>query len=160
MGLQELLLHMHPLAAMGLGLIVVLALAFLPRWTGETRISASTFDRRPAGKPPSLGAFLGLDLVPLLVMVDEFWLDIAGMLEGWPLLVSTGLMPLLLTACRAGRHLWAAPPRLQGQPQRDAGGHVYSDDGGVDTADRRRRLLPGAEYGPGTAVLRHESERT
>jgi len=96
-GLQELLLHMHPLAAMGLVVVVLLALAFLPRLDRSDENIAIYF-RSATGKKAALtGAFLGLYLVPLLVIVDEFWLDIAGLLEGWPLLISTGLIPLLLT---------------------------------------------------------------
>ncbi len=96
-GLQELLLHMHPLAAMALVVVVVLALAFLPRLDrGDDQIGI--YFRSGKGKKAALaGALLGLYLVPVLVIVDEYWLDIAGMLEGWPLLVSTGLIPLLLT---------------------------------------------------------------
>ena len=96
-GLQELLLHMHPLAAMGLALIVVVALAFLPRLDRRDE-NVGIYFRSATGKKTALaGATLGLYLVPVLVLVDEFWLDIAGLLDGWPLLISTGLVPLLLT---------------------------------------------------------------
>jgi hypothetical protein len=96
-GLQELLLHMHPLAAMALVLLVLLALAFLPRLDrGDGEIGI--YFRSSTGKKAALvGTLLGLYLVPLLVIVDEFWLDIDGLLQGWPLLITTGLIPLLLT---------------------------------------------------------------
>jgi hypothetical protein len=44
-----------------------------------------------------LGAILALDLVPVLVILDEFWIDITATLPAWPNLVSGGLVPLLLT---------------------------------------------------------------
>ena len=101
-GLQELLLHMHPLAAMGLALIVLVALAFLPRLDRRDE-GVGIYFRSAKGKRTALvGAILGLYLVPVLVLVDEFWLDIAGMLEGWPLLITTGLIPLLLTVFGLG----------------------------------------------------------
>ncbi len=101
-GLQELLLHMHPLAAIGLVLVVLAALAFLPRLDRREEGFAVYF-RSAVGKRAALaGAVLGVYLVPLLVVVDEFWLDIGGLLEGWPLLISTGLVPLLVTVCGLG----------------------------------------------------------
>jgi len=96
-GLQELLLHMHPLAAMALVAVVLLALAFLPRLDRRDEDVGLYFRSGTGKKAALIGAMLGLYLVPGLVVVDEFWLDIAGMLEGWPLLVSTGLIPLLAT---------------------------------------------------------------
>jgi hypothetical protein len=55
--------------------------------------------RSPTGRRAALlGAFLALDLVPLLVIADEFWLDLPGLLPAsWPMLITTGLLPLLLT---------------------------------------------------------------
>ena len=96
-GLQELLLHMHPLAAMALVVVVLLALAFLPRLDPRDDDIGIYFRSMKGKKAALFGAMLGLYLVPGLVIVDEFWLDIAGLLEGWPLLVSTGLVPLVLT---------------------------------------------------------------
>ena len=96
-GLQELLLHMHPLAAIVLVVVVLGALAFLPRLDRSDE-SFAVYFRSEVGKRAALaGAVLAVYLVPLLVVLDEFVLDIGGWLSGWPLLISTGLIPLALT---------------------------------------------------------------
>ena len=87
---------------MALVAVVVLALAFLPRLDRRDD-NIGIYFRSGTGKRAALfGALLGLYLVPALVIVDEFWLDIGGMLEGWPLLISTGLIPLALTLLGLG----------------------------------------------------------
>ena len=96
-GLQELLLHMHPLAAMGLVAVVLGSLALLPYWDREAG-TVGIYFRSPAGKRAAiLAVILAVDLVPLLIVADEFWLDLPGLLPGWPTLVSSGLLPLLVT---------------------------------------------------------------
>jgi len=96
-GLQELLLHMHPLAAMALVALVLAGLALLPHWDREAS-TVGLYFRSPAGKRAAiLGTILALDTVPLLIVADEFWVDLPGLLPGWPTLVSGGLLPLLVT---------------------------------------------------------------
>ncbi|MCI0643391.1 MAG: cytochrome b N-terminal domain-containing protein [Chloroflexi bacterium] len=97
MGLQELLLHMHPLAALILPGIVLLALAALPYWdTREDDIAI--YFRSPAGRWAAIiSAALSLVLAPLLVVLDEWWLDLPTLLSIWPTWFSNGLVPLLLT---------------------------------------------------------------
>jgi hypothetical protein len=82
--------------------VVVLALAFLPRLDRRDEDIGIYFRSGKGRRAALLGAILALYLVPILVIVDEFWLDIAGMLEGWPLLISTGLVPLALTLVGLG----------------------------------------------------------
>jgi quinol-cytochrome oxidoreductase complex cytochrome b subunit len=97
LGLQELLLHMHPLAAMILVGIVLAAMALLPRWDRREE-EIGVYFRSVVGRRAALvGGFLALDLVPILVVVDEYWLDLPALLAGWPNFVATGLVPLLLT---------------------------------------------------------------
>ena len=97
LGLQELLLHMHPLAAMILAGLVTSGFFLAPRLDrrGET---IGIYFRSPAGRRLALaGALLALALVPLLTLVDELWIDLPRLLPTWPLLISTGLVPLLLS---------------------------------------------------------------
>jgi quinol-cytochrome oxidoreductase complex cytochrome b subunit len=96
-GLQELLLHMHPLAAIVLVVVVLGGLAFLPRLDRSDEAFAIYFRSAVGRRAGVVGAMLALYLVPLLVVLDEFVLDIGGWLSGWPLLISTGLIPLALT---------------------------------------------------------------
>jgi quinol-cytochrome oxidoreductase complex cytochrome b subunit len=97
LGLQELLLHMHPLAAMGLAGVGLLAIIFVPRLDRETE-DIGVYFRSGVGKLSALvGTLFALLLVPLLVLVDEFWLDLPALLPDWPTLLSNGLLPFILT---------------------------------------------------------------
>ncbi|MEJ2753509.1 MAG: cytochrome b N-terminal domain-containing protein, partial [Chloroflexota bacterium] len=97
MGLQELLLHMHPLAAMILPGIILLALAYIPYWDREGS-DIGLYFRSTRGKLMAVtGTFLAVLLIPLLVLLDEYWLDLPALLPAWPTLISNGLIPLLLT---------------------------------------------------------------
>ena len=97
MGLQELLLHMHPLAAMILPGIILLAIVFVPYWDkDETDIGI--YFRSSVGKITALfGVILAVILTPLLVYLDEYWIDLPALLPQWPTILSNGLLPLLLT---------------------------------------------------------------
>ncbi len=97
LGLQELLLHMHPLAAMILPGIVLSAIVLIPYWDKEEG-DIGVYFRSTIGKLMALaGAFFATALVPLLVLLDEYWIDFPALLPSWPTLVSNGLVPLLLT---------------------------------------------------------------
>ena len=96
-GLQELLLHMDTLAAMALVVIVLAALVLLPRLDRKSQ-DIGLYFRSPAGRRAALlGFVLGIDLVPLMVLADEYWIDWPTMLPALPTLISTGLVPLVLT---------------------------------------------------------------
>ncbi len=97
LGLQELLLHMHVLAAVVLVASALVGLILLPRWDlGEMDIGV--YFRSLLGRRTALvGALLGMDLVPALVIVDEYWLDLPALFPSWPVELSNGLLPLFLT---------------------------------------------------------------
>jgi quinol-cytochrome oxidoreductase complex cytochrome b subunit len=98
MGLQELLLHMHPLAAMVLPGVILLAMILLPYWDKDDT-DIGLYFRSTSGKLMALaGVLLALVMTPLLIVVDEYWLDLPALLPTWPTLLSNGLIPLLLTS--------------------------------------------------------------
>ena len=97
MGLQELLLHMHPLAALVFPGLVLTGLAALPWWDKQGDDIGVYFRSAVGKKAAIIGAALSLALVPVLVLVDEFWLDLPGLLPSLPTLVSNGAIPLLLS---------------------------------------------------------------
>ncbi len=102
LGLQELLLHMHPLAAIGLVALALVALFSVPVLDRENSDTGVYF-RSGAGKKTALaGLWLGLYLVPFLVVLDEYWLDIPGWLPSWPTWISSGLLPFLSTLALIG----------------------------------------------------------
>lgn len=96
-GIQEFLLHMDTLAAIVVVAVVGAALAFLPHFDRQDG-NVGVYFRSPIGRRAALlGALLGLDIVPLLVMVDEYWLDLPAMLPPWPTFVANGVIPALAT---------------------------------------------------------------
>ena len=97
MGLQELLLHMHPLAAMALPGIIIAGFVLIP-WLDKQDDNIGHYFRSRKGKQMALvGAIWALALIPVLVVADELWLDLPAMFPNWPTLISNGLLPLLLT---------------------------------------------------------------
>jgi len=95
MGIQELLLHFHPLIgavvipALGLGM-----LALLPFYD-FSMASVGVYFRSKRGQAASmLAAGLSLIIIPVWVVLDEFILDWPAWLPGWPSWISNGLAPL------------------------------------------------------------------
>ena len=97
LGLQEMLLHFHPLV--GAVLIpgaALLGLALLPFYD-ITANSVGIYFRSQRGRFLSLLAGgAGLLLTPLWVLLDEYVLDWTTWLPDWPSLVSYGLIPLAI----------------------------------------------------------------
>lgn len=99
MGLQELLLHFHPLV----GAIVIPGLAvlglFLLPFVDIRPDTVGVYFRSARGRSLSLLAVgLGLLLTPAWVLLDEFVLNWTAWLPGWDSLISNGLVPLALLA--------------------------------------------------------------
>ena len=96
-GLQELLLHMHPLAALSLVAALaagLLATPFIDRMEADIGV----FFRSDVGKRAALwGALLGINLTPLAILIDEYWLDIPAWLPGLPSWISIGAIPFAAT---------------------------------------------------------------
>jgi hypothetical protein len=97
MGLQELLLHFHPLVgAIIIPGLALTALALLP-FFDLSLASVGVYFRSRRGRALSfLAVGLSLLLTPLWILVDEYLLDWTGWLPTWPSLVSNGLIPLAL----------------------------------------------------------------
>ena len=97
LGLQELLLHMHPLAALLLPGIILGAFVALP-YLDKQEDNIGRYFRSAVGKQIALlAALYAIGLIPLLVLLDEYWLDLPALLPGLPTLISNGLIPLALT---------------------------------------------------------------
>ncbi len=98
LGLQELLLHMHPLSALGLVALAAIALVSVP-WIDRNAKDIGVYFRSAVGKKSALfGAILGFNLAPILVVLDEYWIDLAGWMPGVPVLITTALIPFVVTA--------------------------------------------------------------
>ena len=105
-GLQELLLHMDTLAAMGLVGTVLVGMTLIPFLDRKGETIGIYFRSRTGRKAALLGAFLGLDLVPLLVVADEYWVDLPAAFATLPAGISNGLIPLALTLAGMGIVYW------------------------------------------------------
>lgn len=97
MGLQELLLHMHPLAAMALAGIGLLAIALVPRLDNHADDIGIYFRSHVGKRVAGFAALLSLGITPLLVLLDEWYIDLPAIFPTWPTLISNGLLPLLFT---------------------------------------------------------------
>ena len=97
MGLQELLLHMDALASIILVGIVLLGIIFLPKLDNRQDDIGIYFRSALGRRAALLGLLLSITLIPILVVVDEFWLDWAAILPAWPAFIVNGLLPLLLS---------------------------------------------------------------
>jgi len=95
MGIQELLLHFHPvIGAVVIPGLALVALALLPFYDISPE-KVGTYFRSRRGRYLSLLAVgLGLLLVPAWIVLDEFVLNWTVWLSGWPALISNGLVPL------------------------------------------------------------------
>lgn len=97
LGIQELLLHFHPLvAALVIPTLTLGALILLPYFDADLD-SVGVWFRSYKGRRMALeAAMIGLVGTPLLVLADEFVIDFVGWLPSLPTLVSNGLVPLAM----------------------------------------------------------------
>ncbi|PKO06091.1 MAG: cytochrome B6 [Chloroflexi bacterium HGW-Chloroflexi-3] len=97
LGLQELLLHMHPLAVMIILGLAVVTLAITP-WIDRDFRDIGIYFRSAIGKRAAVfGSLLAVYLVPLAVILDEFWYDVPGWLPGVHTNITVGVIPFLIT---------------------------------------------------------------
>jgi len=97
MGLQEMLLHMHPLAVMCILALVVVALAITP-WVDRDFRDIGIYFRSAIGRRAAVfGSLLAVYLVPLAVILDEFWYDVPGWLPDVHTNITVGVIPFLIT---------------------------------------------------------------
>ena len=113
MGLQEMLLHIDPLAFMLLVIVVLAGLLLLPRWDRQDE-NIGIYFRSAVGRRAALvGALSSLYLVPLLVVADEYWINLPAMLPAWPVFISNGLVPLLFSLAGLAAIYYGARWRLK-----------------------------------------------
>ncbi len=95
MGLQELLLHFHPV----FGAIVVPGLALgglgvLPYLRFDTDAEGIWFRSRRGRRTALAGALVALVMTPVLVLLDEYAIDLPALLPSLPTAISNGWVPL------------------------------------------------------------------
>lgn len=99
MGLQEMLLHFHPLVgAIILPGMAIAAIVLLP-FIDINPKNVGVYFRSRRGRALSILA-IGLAIIatPIWVLLDEYLLNWTGWLATWPSLISNGLIPLAVIA--------------------------------------------------------------
>jgi len=103
-GIQELLLHFHPLfAVMVIPGIILAALLFLPylRYDGDTAGVWFCSDR--GRKMSRVAVVVSLIVTALVILADEYIIDFAAWMPSTPPVISNGMIPAALTlACTVG----------------------------------------------------------
>jgi len=95
MGLQELLLHFHPVfGAIVIPLLGLGGLALLPYLDRDMDSEGIWFRSRRGRRLALLGALIGLVGTPALVLLDEYVLNLPALLPSWPTALSNGWVPL------------------------------------------------------------------
>ncbi len=94
MGLQELLLHFHPFfAAIVIPTTALGALAVIPYLRTDLDTEGIWFRSRRGRKLAWGSLVMGLILTPILVLADEYWLDLPSLLSSLPTIISNGWIP-------------------------------------------------------------------
>jgi quinol-cytochrome oxidoreductase complex cytochrome b subunit len=97
MGVQELLLHFHPLiASVIIPFAFFIGMFWLPYIPFSEYKPGQWFGTSKGKKLAVRSAWLALALTPLAVLADEYLLDFEGWMQGIPILISSGLVPLLI----------------------------------------------------------------
>ncbi len=95
MGLQELLLHFHPVfGAIIIPMLGLGALVYLPYQRFDISAEGVWFRSAKGRQMAIVSALTALIAVPLLVVLDEYGLDLPGMMPSLPTLISNGVIPL------------------------------------------------------------------
>ncbi len=95
MGLQELLLHFHPVfGAIVVPGLALASMAMLPYLRFDTDSEGIWFRSRKGRQTALIGVLAGLIFAPVLVLLDEYVLDLPDLLPSLPTIVSNGWVPL------------------------------------------------------------------
>ncbi|HEY9115962.1 MAG TPA: cytochrome b N-terminal domain-containing protein [Bacteroidales bacterium] len=99
MGIQELVMHFHPLLAVYvIPIILLTGLVWIPYFNYTEDYSGKWFATAKGKKLVVNAAFIALIVVPLLVIIDEYWNPFSEL----PALVGNGLIPFLIVAALFG----------------------------------------------------------
>lgn len=95
MGLQELLMHFHPIfGAVILPGLALVALVAVPYLRFDMKSEGIWFRSRKGRWMAALSVYFGFAATTILVLVDELFLDLPALLPSLPTIISNGLVPL------------------------------------------------------------------
>ena len=96
-GLQELLLHFHPLfAVLIIPVVTVAGLFFLPYIRYDADTAGVWFASLRGRRTAILAVVVSLIVTPPAIIADEFLIDLAAWMPGVPSVISNGLLPAAL----------------------------------------------------------------
>jgi len=96
-GVQEMLVHFHPTFALLIVLSLALGAFFLLPYLGGGAASPGVWFASADGRRTSVAAAIAAGLItPIAVILDEYVIDLAAWMPGWPQVVSNGLIPTAL----------------------------------------------------------------
>jgi quinol-cytochrome oxidoreductase complex cytochrome b subunit len=96
-GVQEMLVHFHPTFALLIVLGAALGAFFILPYLAGGEGTAGVWFASAVGRRTSVFAAAAACLItPLAVILDEYVIDLAGWLIGWPPVIRNGLIPTVL----------------------------------------------------------------
>ena len=99
LGMQELLLHFHPLFAVFIIPIFVIGfLIFLPYLKYDSDMTGSWFISQKGRKMAMVSAIFALIATPIGIIADEFFIDFTAWLPVLPTIITNGLLPAAIVA--------------------------------------------------------------
>ncbi len=97
LGLQELLLHFHPLIAVFIIPIFIIGfLIFLPYLKYDSDMTGSWFISQKGRRMAVVSAICAVITTPIGIIADEFFIDFTAWLPGLPTIISNGLLPVAI----------------------------------------------------------------
>jgi quinol-cytochrome oxidoreductase complex cytochrome b subunit len=107
MGVQELLLHIHPFfAVVVIPVLFFGTLIYLPYAKVENIKSGHWFYSEKGKQLAIQSAIIALIITPLIIILDQYFLAFANAFSGVPLIISEGLLPFLLLIITFGIYLF------------------------------------------------------
>jgi len=99
LGLQELLLHFHPLFAVFIIPVFVIGfLIFLPYLKYDSDMTGLWFISQKGRRMAMVSAVSAVIATPIVIIADEFFVDFTVWLSGLPAVISNGLLPVAIVA--------------------------------------------------------------
>lgn len=96
-GIQEMLIHFHPLFSLFLiPLLVLIALLALPYFDFQAKTAGVWFASSKGRKIGRIAALAAIFFTPLGVLADEYILDFAAWMNDIPVFVTNGVIPFVL----------------------------------------------------------------
>jgi hypothetical protein len=96
-GIQELLLHFHPLFAVFIiPILLTGALFFFPYFRYHSKRTGVWFFSGKGRRMGVVSAFTAMIITPVVIIGDEFFLDLTALMPWVPPAISNGLLPVII----------------------------------------------------------------